>query len=106
MCFDSAGDPRDLSVATTAFPTLRPSDLRRWRHHAPFRLIPDDLLHDLAAAAAVFDRPEHAGPAGVVLAPLPVAGGLQLRGVRPVQIGRAHVCTPFTNAHLVCRLPR
>src|SRR3546814_5057356 len=23
----------------------------------------------------------------------------------PVQIGRAHVCTPVTNAHLVCRLP-
>src|SRR3546814_5681806 len=22
----------------------------------------------------------------------------------PVQIGRAHVCTPVTNAHLVCRL--
>src|SRR3546814_9837451 len=24
--------------------------------------------------------------------------------VVPVQIGRAHVCTPVTNAHLVCRL--
>src|SRR3546814_10505492 len=23
---------------------------------------------------------------------------------RPAQIGRAHVCTPVTNAHLVCRL--
>src|SRR3546814_3037913 len=28
-------------------------------------------------------------------------GGSQLQGV---QIGRAHVCTPVTNAHLVCRL--
>src|SRR3546814_1380247 len=25
-------------------------------------------------------------------------------GVRRQQIGRAHVCTPVTNAHLVCRL--
>src|SRR3546814_10816242 len=24
--------------------------------------------------------------------------------LRPQQIGRAHVCTPVTNAHLVCRL--
>src|SRR3546814_5121779 len=24
--------------------------------------------------------------------------------VAPLQIGRAHVCTPVTNAHLVCRL--
>src|SRR3546814_10911379 len=24
--------------------------------------------------------------------------------VRPYEIGRAHVCTPVTNAHLVCRL--
>src|SRR3546814_10154883 len=23
----------------------------------------------------------------------------------PTKIGRAHVCTPVTNAHLVCRLP-
>src|SRR3546814_5903402 len=23
----------------------------------------------------------------------------------PSEIGRAHVCTPVTNAHLVCRLP-
>src|SRR3546814_2864773 len=25
-------------------------------------------------------------------------------GAHPGQIGRAHVCTPVTNAHLVCRL--
>src|SRR3546814_7604010 len=27
-----------------------------------------------------------------------------LRPCGPFQIGRAHVCTPVTNAHLVCRL--
>src|SRR3546814_15688523 len=27
------------------------------------------------------------------------------RGNAGVQIGRAHVCTPVTHAHLVCRLP-
>src|SRR3546814_6350521 len=31
----------------------------------------------------------------------PKAPGLDLA---PLQIGRAHVCTPVTNAHLVCRL--
>src|SRR3546814_6468661 len=25
-------------------------------------------------------------------------------GARTVELGRAHVCTPVTNAHLVCRL--
>src|SRR3546814_8323323 len=31
-------------------------------------------------------------------------GGFYLASL-PLQIGRAHVCTPVTNAHLVCRLP-
>src|SRR3546814_5040226 len=29
---------------------------------------------------------------------------LQHRGQEAAEIGRAHVCTPVTNAHLVCRL--
>src|SRR3546814_6366786 len=28
-----------------------------------------------------------------------------LRIIMGLEIGRAHVCTPVTNAHLVCRLP-
>src|SRR3546814_7567619 len=30
--------------------------------------------------------------------------GVAMAGVMLMQIGRAHVCTPVTNAHLVCRL--
>src|SRR3546814_4569231 len=33
------------------------------------------------------------------------AGGVQDHVGRRKEIGRAHVCTPVTNAHLVCRLP-
>src|SRR3546814_2540840 len=31
-------------------------------------------------------------------------GSLAFEAARRVKIGRAHVCTPVTNAHLVCRL--
>src|SRR3546814_10549759 len=32
-------------------------------------------------------------------------GGVEiLRAIQYLKIGRAHVCTPVTNAHLVCRL--
>src|SRR3546814_2752691 len=30
---------------------------------------------------------------------------LSFQGLKRVQIGRAHVCTPATTAHLVCRPP-
>src|SRR3546814_7695590 len=33
-----------------------------------------------------------------------VLGGIAAYRPRPPEIGRAHVCTPVTNAHLVCRL--
>src|SRR3546814_5514183 len=38
--------------------------------------------------------------------PIPVAkncGGIK-SAIASIKIGRAHVCTPVTNAHLVCRL--
>src|SRR3546814_8419691 len=35
----------------------------------------------------------------------PVASMIDSSGVVIQQIGSAHVCTPVTNAHLVCRLP-
>src|SRR3546814_8879557 len=40
---------------------------------------------------------------GVVAWLVPIGVPVQL-GAFAVQIGRAHVCTPVTNAHLVCRL--
>src|SRR3546814_10167577 len=40
----------------------------------------------------------------VRIAPLVVVPAHQLDEGRVEQIGRAHVCTPVTNAHLVCRL--
>src|SRR3546814_9835203 len=49
-----------------------------------------DDLHELLVAKLTAERPEDAGTARV-----PVV--LQ-------EIGRAHVCTPASNAHLVCRL--
>src|SRR3546814_8303599 len=59
----------------------------------------------LPAAAAAAGR----GGGRLVAAPRgPLAGARRLGGADPgrrlLQIGRAHVCTPVTNAHLVCRL--
>src|SRR3546814_4124171 len=34
----------------------------------------------------------------------PMENRLEVRGTDGRKIGRAHVCTPVTNAHLVCRL--
>src|SRR3546814_3273302 len=42
-------------------------------------------------------------PADHRFAPCTRIGGCALFGASP-EIGRAHVCTPATNAHLVCRL--
>src|SRR3546814_10377231 len=47
-----------------------------------------EIVHDLDIADARFERPETPGVSALI------AG----------KIGRAHVCTPVTNAHLVCRL--
>src|SRR3546814_5653516 len=42
-------------------------------------------------------------PPGVIVRP---CGDIRTRGRKSTwrEIGRAHVCTPVTNAHLVCRL--
>src|SRR3546814_4509547 len=39
-----------------------------------------------------------------LLEPSGANGRLLAEGLRIPQIGRAHVCTPVTHAHLVCRL--
>src|SRR3546814_9828529 len=52
-----------------------------------------------AAVAAAFHR--QPGIRVVILYP---DGLVSPRQAHQLQIGRAHVCTPVTNAHLVCRL--
>src|SRR3546814_10192376 len=47
--------------------------------------------------ASIIEK-EHPQVAALLIANLDPAVGAK------VQIGRAHVCTPVTNAHLVCRL--
>src|SRR3546814_6189416 len=87
---------------------------RIWRH----RLDPDAALHLFrrnrarrlhppAALRPVDGRAgdlhlRHAGAEGPLPAAHPVGRGLVVPGL--FEIGRAHVRTPVTNAHLVCRL--
>src|SRR3546814_1291399 len=66
--------------------------------------------HVLGADREVADARADLAP--LVAADAAVAAGVEAQGWRHrgqrvgegVEIGRAHVCTPVTNAHLVCRL--
>src|SRR3546814_8430332 len=100
---------------THSFPTRRSSDLgrnparavrpdrgrERARRRLPDRIFLDGLCRLLArricqrAADVRIER-------GAVLGRLPAAAQPAVPLHR--EIGRAHVCTPVTNAHLVCRL--
>src|SRR3546814_8032150 len=55
------------------------------------------------AATAAAALSENAARMDRVLAALKGAG-VAARDIATAKIGRAHVCTPVTNAHLVCRL--
>src|SRR3546814_1030061 len=71
-----------------AAPRRRPLHRRRRPHHRTLRRLGEDADGTGARGAR--------RPPGTVRAP---------PGRPPlIQIGRAHVCTPVTNAHLVCRL--
>src|SRR3546814_7009494 len=70
---------------------------------------------DIADRAIEFCRRRHAAPGLSFVSgdaqklPFPdesfdVVLNVESSGSYPDQIGRAHVCTPVTNAHLVCRL--
>src|SRR3546814_10098106 len=65
-------------------------------------------LDDRPGADAPVARPDRArlGAAERIrdAAARPGAVGGRADARRPGEIGRAHVCTPVTNAHLVCRL--
>src|SRR3546814_7110909 len=68
---------------------------------------------DLNRHGPFADIGERIGAARIVAEELAAALGREIIGFEPVlahqhrierEIGRAHVCTPVTNAHLVCRL--
>src|SRR3546814_2661443 len=79
--FNCSGDHRDLHVLTHSFPTRRSSDL-----------------------FPTYRKVREAGPVFID----PVTGWYFVTDYELVrkltEIGRAHVCTPVTNANLVCRL--
>src|SRR3546814_8307069 len=50
------------------------------------------------------DNAEQAAEAGIKIELWDPATPLRYAAKKQVQIGRAHVCTPVTNAQLVCRL--
>src|SRR3546814_9521374 len=60
----------------------------------------DDGMNDRGSAAA--GQPRLLGD--VVLARETIAREARAQGKSMAEIGRAHVCTPVTNAQLVCRL--
>src|SRR3546814_2903211 len=62
----------------------------------------EGTVHRLWEPLAVKQRPPTAY-AAKFSSPYCVAAGL-IHGDAGLEIGRAHVCTPVTNAHLVCRL--
>src|SRR3546814_9147431 len=90
------GDDRDRHVLTHSFPTRRSSDLDYVAGiRADLAWLGLDIDGEVrqserfALYEAGFER-------------LKTREELDIR--RKIQIGRAHVCTPVTNAHLVCRL--
>src|SRR3546814_5005446 len=58
----------------------------------------------LSTAHMTDDRPQVRSATARTLPPPVGEGGALRLPWRGGQIGRAHVCTPVTNAHLVCRL--
>src|SRR3546814_9693833 len=94
----------------TLFPTRRSSDLLLGEDYPAF-----DLLHwngDVTNLPArwhtsylrdLYRDNLLVKPGGLSACGVPIDLGL-IETPAYVQIGRAHVCTPVTNAHLVCRL--
>src|SRR3546814_3519072 len=87
------GDQRDRHLHTPAFPQRRSCGLGLFeRASCPCEKASTSLSMP-AARPVVPDSPPHRGPGRAARHP----------GAHS-EIGRAHVCTPVTNAHLVCRL--
>src|SRR3546814_1285643 len=98
------------STLPLALQTVRPSPMRRWwagrrltlEHRIEiYRYLARELrlgAQLIEAVAGLFWIYSDEGQR--IRHPIAVA----TRSWLPRQIGRAHVCTPVTNAHLVCRL--
>src|SRR3546814_12350403 len=97
--FECYGDHRDRHVLTHSFPTRRSSD--RYDKQRDWLRDNDRLRRD------ILDLLESSGPVSsrdipdTCVVPWASTGWSNNRNVK---IGRAHVWTPVTNAHLVCRL--
>src|SRR3546814_19442692 len=95
MCsvlFEGYGCPRDRHVLTHSGPSLRSADLLLRRRSWPVAWI---LRQHPAAIAGGDHAMAHAAGAGDDVVILPGIGGI----AEHQQVGRAHVCTPVTNAH-------
>src|SRR3546814_1170007 len=104
--FYGYGDHRYLHVLTHSFPTRRSSDLG-----LPYAFASHFAPGALDEAVAIYRRDFQ--PSAQLAHPYVMAGrradlvvlsGDDRRFLEAQEIGRAHVCTPVTNAHLVCRL--
>src|SRR3546814_4577598 len=75
----------------------------------PQRELTDGQLEDLLAGAYWQVEPAPGAELALVysggVVPEVLEAHRQLAEEVPGKIGRAHVCTPVTHAHLVCRLP-
>src|SRR3546814_2971636 len=100
-------DHRDLHVLTHSFPTRRSSELEALLDRSIGQVV------SAANAGALDQRIDTAALDGVAakigqqINTLLDTMGEAINSIQTTvagQIGRAHVCTPVTNAHLVCRL--
>src|SRR3546814_2807810 len=89
-------DHRELSALLAEAHLLRCDGVGDAEHlvgaHFRHRLMVRRVIVDMASAHILLDTP------------YPVHQARRARLDPDAQIGRAHVCTPVTNAHLVCRL--
>src|SRR3546814_9100954 len=104
--FELYGDHPDLHLLTNSFPTLRSSDLtgctdRRGGDPAASPCLTYEIVFLVWNYCCYGPCGEDANAPSRKYADAPNRAPHHA-GRR--QIGRAHVCTPVTNAHLVCRL--
>src|SRR3546814_9717004 len=100
MCFEVYVGHRDLHVRTPSCPTRRSSYLLGvYTSGLPGRVAVSSARRRLLRAGST----RRIGRLG---APLTLRNPAKLNSISTgaYKIGREHVCTPVTNAHIVCRL--